>query len=54
MAQMNEVQAAQTTHKNTNGLVFTEMENNIKNRVPTRIQVNIIRWLQASGINSIS
>jgi len=41
-AQMNKVQAAQTTHKNADRLMFTEMENTSKNRVPTRIQVNII------------
>jgi len=33
MAQMNKVQAAQTTHKNTNRLMFTEMKNTSKNRV---------------------
>jgi len=54
VTQMNKVQAAKTTHKNTNTLMFTEMENMSKNRVPTRIQVNIIRWPQATAINSIS
>jgi len=41
-AQMNKVQAAQTTHKNADRLMFTEMENTSKSRVPTRIQVNIV------------
>jgi len=37
MTQVDEVQSAQTTYKNTNKFVFMKMEYASKNRVPTSI-----------------
>jgi len=54
VTQMKKVQAAKTTHKNTNRLRFTEMENTSKNRVATRIQVIIKYHALSDSVTTVA